>query len=106
MTRYLSPRDIDWPLLFIVMVITAAGIVQIYSATLDTDVHSAWWRQLIYVAGGLFLMWIALTIDYHTLAHHVPLFYIASIVLLLVTYLFGLSVFGSRRWIPVGGGLH
>jgi rod shape determining protein RodA len=106
MTRYLSPRDIDWPLLLIVLIISGVGIVQIYSATLETDVHSAWWRQLIYVAGGLILMWIAMTVDYHTLAHHVPLFYIASIILLLVTYMFGLSVFGSRRWIPVGGGLH
>jgi rod shape determining protein RodA len=106
MTRYLSPRDIDWPLLLIVLVISGAGIVQIYSATLDTDVHAAWWRQLIYLAGGLVLMWLALTVDYHTLAHHVPLLYAGSIILLLVTYVFGLSVFGSRRWIPVGGGLH
>jgi rod shape determining protein RodA len=106
MTRYLSPRDIDWPLLLIVLLISGAGIVQIYSATLDTDVHGAWWRQLIYVVGGLVLMWIVLAIDYHTLAHQVPLLYVASIVLLLITYLFGLSVFGSRRWIPVGGGLH
>ena len=30
----------------------------------------------------------------------------ASVILLLMTYLFGAAAFGSRRWIPVGGGLH
>ena len=106
MSRYLSHRDIDWTLLFIVLILSAAGVVQIYSATLGTDVHSAWWRQMIYVAGGLVLMWLMLLVDYHNLAQHVPLLYFSSVALLLVTYLFGAAAFGSRRWIPVGGGLH
>jgi rod shape determining protein RodA len=106
MSRYLSPRDIDWPLLMIVLAISGVGIVQIWSATLDTPVHSAWWRQVIFVSGGLVLMWLILTVDYHTISHHLPFLYIASVVLLLVTYIFGAAFFGSRRWIPVGGGLH
>ena len=106
MTRYLSPRDIDWTLLFIVLTICTVGVVQIYSATLGTDVHSAWWRQVVYIVGGIILMWVAVTVDYHTIAQHVPLLYVASIVALLVTFLFGAAFFGSRRWIPVGGGLH
>jgi rod shape determining protein RodA len=40
------------------------------------------------------------------MAQHVPLLYIASIGALLFTYLFGAAFFGSRRWIPVAGGLH
>ena len=54
MTRYLSLRDIDWPLLLITLVICAVGVLQIYSATLDTDYHGAWWKQILYVLGGLF----------------------------------------------------
>ena len=61
---------------------------------------------MIYVAGGLVLMWLMLMVDYHTLSQQVPLLYFASVLLLLVTYLFGAAAFGSRRWIPVGGGLH
>jgi rod shape determining protein RodA len=103
MSRYLSFRDIDWPLLFIVLIICAVGVLQIYSATIDTSFHSAWWKQILYVVCGLFLMWLALSVDYHSLTHWVPAMYIASVVALLGTVLMGSAIFGSKRWIPVPG---
>ncbi|MBZ5621817.1 MAG: rod shape-determining protein RodA [Acidobacteriia bacterium] len=104
--RHLSLRDIDWPLLLITMVISAVGVLQIYSATMDTDYHGAWWKQIVYVLGGLFLMWLILAVDYHALMHYVPMLFVGSVVALLGTYVIGESAFGSRRWIPLGGGLH
>jgi rod shape determining protein RodA len=106
MTRYLSVRDIDWTLLAIVLLICAVGVLQIYSATMDTSFHSAWWKQIGYVGGGLLLMWLILASDYHTLLHYVPMLYAGSVVALLGTYTLGESAFGSRRWIPLGGGFH
>ena len=106
MTRYLSLRDIDWPLLLITMLTCGVGVLQIYSATMDTDFHGAWWKQILYVIGGLFLMWLILAVDYHSLMHYVPMLYAGSVVALLGTYVIGESAFGSRRWIPLGGGLH
>ncbi len=107
MNRYLSARDMDWPLLLITLALCGVGVLQIYSATLDNpQYHSAWWRQIVYIAGGLLLMWLILAVDYHTLLHYVPSYYIISVVALAGTYLFGQSAFGSRRWIPLGGGLH
>ena len=41
MTRYLSPRDIDWTVLLIVLLICGVGVLQIYSATRETDYTSA-----------------------------------------------------------------
>ena len=105
MSGYLSIRDIDWTLLIIVLLICAVGVLQIYSATIDTGFHTAWWKQIVYVVGGLLLMWLAMRVDYHTLMHHVPLLYISSVVLLLATDLIGDTVFGSRRWIPLPGGV-
>jgi rod shape determining protein RodA len=104
--RHLSFRDIDWTLLLVVMIICGVGVVQIYSATLGTDSHSAWWKQILYILGGLFLMWIVLAVDYHSLLHHVPAMYILSVVALLGTYVLGESAFGSKRWIPLPGGIH
>jgi rod shape determining protein RodA len=60
--RYLSRRDIDWTLLVIVLLICGVGILQIYSVSHGSD-SSAWWRQILYILGGLFLMWLVLPSD-------------------------------------------
>jgi len=97
----LAPRDIDWTLLIIVLLICAVGILQIYSATLGTDAHSAWWRQIVWIAGGLVLMVLVIPSDYHGFLHHVPVMYIVGTVALLGTLAVGEQAFGSRRWIPI-----
>jgi rod shape determining protein RodA len=102
MSRSVAARDIDWTLLMITLLICAVGILQIYSATLGTDAHSAWWHQIVFIAGGLLLMWIVIPTDYNAFLHQVPVMYIAGTVALLGTLLVGQQAFGSRRWIPIG----
>src|SRR5262245_19453364 len=80
--RHLSLRDIDWPLLLITLVICGVGVLQIYSATMDTDYHGAWWRQILFVVGGLFLMWLIMAVDYHSLMNYVPMLFVGSVVAL------------------------
>ena len=46
MPRYLSLRDIDWPLLAITLIICGLGVLQIFSATHDTKWEDAWWKQI------------------------------------------------------------
>jgi rod shape determining protein RodA len=106
MARYLSIRDIDWTLVLITLLICAVGVLQIYSATIDTGFHSAWWKQVLYVCFGVFLMWLVLAVDYHTLLHYVPAMYATSVIGLAGVLLAGDKVFGSRRWIPMPGGFH
>jgi rod shape determining protein RodA len=106
MSRYFSPRDIDWTILIIAMLLSAVGVLQIYSATRDTDYQTAWSKQLLYVLGGLVLMWIMLAFEYHSLLHYVPMLYLLSVLALLLTYLVGEKAYGSRRWIPLGWGIH
>jgi rod shape determining protein RodA len=106
MAHYRTFRDLDWPLLILSLSICALGILQIYSATHDTVWREAWWKQLLWVAAGLFLMWLATSIDYHTLLGQVPLFYGVSILTLVAVFLVGKQAFGSRRWIPLFGGFH
>jgi rod shape determining protein RodA len=106
MSRYLSLRDIDWWLLAIALVICIVGVVQIYSATLDTSSHDDWWKQVFDIVTGLGLMWLALKIDYHSLLRYVPVLYLVSVAVLLATYVAGEAAFGSTRWIPLPGGFH
>lgn len=103
MAHYRSFRDFDWPLLLIVLTICGLGVLQIYSATHDTKWNDAWWKQLIWIGLGLVAMWLATTIDYHSLLGQVPLLYSISVVALLATVALGTYVFGGRRWIKAAG---
>jgi rod shape determining protein RodA len=106
MSGYLSVRDIDWGMVFISILICALGVVQIFSATHGTIWQDSWWRQIIWVAAGLLLMWITAQIDYHSLMSHVTLLYVLSVVLLTAVLLVGKQAFGSTRWIPLAPGFH
>lgn len=103
MAHYRSFRDFDWALLIITIMICGVGVLQIFSATHDTPVwHDVWWKQIVWVGAGLVLMWIAASIDYHTLLGQVPIMYGALVILLAATFVIGRTIFGSRRWIPIG----
>jgi rod shape determining protein RodA len=103
MARYRSFRDFDWPLLAVALIICALGVLQIYSATHDTRWQDAWWKQIIWIAVAMGLMWIVSSIDYHTLLAQVPLMYGLSIGSLIAVLAVGRLVFGSRRWIHILG---
>jgi rod shape determining protein RodA len=101
---YRSLRDLDWPLLIVTLALCGLGILQIYSATNATPRWAdAWWKQIIWIISGLLMMWVTSMIDYHALLERVPYFYIGSVVLLLLTIFLGNKVFGSTRWIGIGG---
>ena len=53
-----SVRDFDWWLLAISLVLCAVGVLQIYSATLDSKWQGAWWKQLIWIVISLVAMWL------------------------------------------------
>jgi len=103
MARYRSFRDLDWSLLIITLIISALGVLQIFSATHDTKWRDAWWKQIIWIVIALGIMWLITSIDYHTLLGQVPLIYITAITILVTTAVVGKRVFGSRRWISLGG---
>jgi rod shape determining protein RodA len=96
-------RGIDWYLLALTLMLSALGILQIYSATHGTKWQDAWWKQVVFVTAGLVLMWVMSQIDYHALVSHVFPLYGAAVLLLLVTMLVGSRVFGSTRWIGIAG---
>src|SRR6185436_12686629 len=94
-----SLRDSDWSMLLAALMITAIGILQIYSATHQTaSWQGAWWRQALYVGTGIVLLWVLSHADYHTLLSHAPIYYGVAVVLLLVVLLVGQTVSGGQRW--------
>lgn len=105
-SSYRSLRDFDWPLIVITLTLCGLGVLQIYSATLDTVWQDAWWKQVLNVALGLAAFLVMTRVNYHTLLGHVPWLYLGSMALLGLTFFVGRTVFGSRRWIPLVGGFH
>ncbi len=106
MARYFSLRDIDWTMVIVALVLCGIGVLQIFSATLDTGAQGVWWKQLLYILAGIVLMWIALNIDYHSVLRYVPMLYLASVAGLLLTFVIGQATMGGQRWIPLPGGFH
>jgi rod shape determining protein RodA len=104
--RYISFRDFDWVLLGFVLAICAAGILEIYSATVGTKFAGAHLRQVYWILGGVFVMFIVSRINYHVLLDQVPWMYVISVAALMSVLLFGQRYLGARRWIKIGGGIH
>jgi rod shape determining protein RodA len=104
--RFARVKDFDWTMFFIVMIICGLGVLQIFSATHDTIWQGSWWKQILYVAAGLVLAWVATNIDYHSLMGQVYPLYLASVALLAAVLLIGKSAFGSTRWIALPAGIH
>jgi rod shape determining protein RodA len=100
---YRTLRDLDWPLVIVTLAICTLGILQIYSATLATKWDDAWWKQIVWVASGVVMMWVVSVIDYHFLLGRIFYLYAAAVALLITTALVGNKAFGSTRWIRVGG---
>jgi rod shape determining protein RodA len=103
MTSHHTVRDLDWPLLTITLLICGLGILQIFSATRQTVWEDAWWKQMMWIAGGLLLMWIVAQIDYHTLIGQAFPFYFISVAGLVLVLMIGRTAFGARRWIELPG---
>ena len=105
MTGQHSARDFDWVLIGLALAISVLGVIEIYSATQNTEWHNAHLRQMMWVAIGLLLMWMVSTVDYNWWVEHVPAFYVVSLVLLLVVAIFGHIGGGARRWLLLPGGV-
>ena len=106
MARFVSFRDFDWTLLFLVLTICALGVFEIHSATLHSKFAGAHIRQVYWILGGMVAMFALSVVNYHVLLERVHWMYIASVASLMMVLLFGQTYLGARRWIRLPGGQH
>jgi len=102
MSRYISYRDFDWVLLALVLLICSLGVVEIYSATLNTKFAGVHIKQVYWILGGVALMFVVSVLSYQALLERVPLLYLISIASLLAVEVFGKKYLGARRWVQIG----
>lgn len=103
-------RHFDYILLFLCMILTAYGLVLIYSGTrtpFDTGgiseaLQGPMGRQLVFAGLGLVLCVAVSRMDYRFLAQGSVGMYLGLVGLLVFVFTVGEQIYGSRRWIDLG----
>ncbi|AJE02862.1 rod shape-determining protein RodA [Geobacter pickeringii] len=96
--------NFDWTLLGIVLVVCAAGVVNIYSASASYAVAGTpfFVKQLYWIVAGLFLVVVVCSLDYHLLEDVSYWFYGLLCFLLLIVLVVGKTSMGATRWLHLG----
>jgi len=97
----------NWGLLALTLVISAIGIMNLYSASGiriedGISVASYYQRQIIWCGAGVLIMLICLCFNYRRLEALALPAYIVSVLLLLSVPVVGVVIMGARRWISFG----
>jgi len=102
-----SLRNFDWPLLAIVLLLCAIGILNIYSAGYNYAAAEKqlpfYIKQMQWMLLGLIAMTIAYFIDYRFITKGAYLIYGICIVCLVLVHFVGYTARGSQRWLSLGG---
>uniref|UniRef100_A0A7C1JXZ4 Rod shape-determining protein RodA n=1 Tax=Caldilinea aerophila TaxID=133453 RepID=A0A7C1JXZ4_9CHLR len=99
-------RHFDWPLLLVVLLLSAIGVAVIYSATRNSpDLVDYWQRQVNFILIGLGVLFFVAMLDYRQLSLLAIPAFLTFVASLVVVYFVGEAQGGSRSWINVGGTL-
>ncbi|HYK01491.1 MAG TPA: rod shape-determining protein RodA [Thermoanaerobaculia bacterium] len=98
-----TPR-VDLNFIGTAIVLAMIGCLLVYSATFFNEPGlGTFKRQMLWVAIGLILVVIILTVDYHVLFDIAPILYGIGIVLLIYLLLWGQLTANVKSWIRIGG---
>ena len=94
--------QVNWSLVFLILVIGGVGIAMLYSAG---GGHMDPWasRQLVRFAAGVMGMFVIALIDIRFWLRYAYLIYGAALLLLIGVEIIGTIGMGAQRWIRVGG---
>ena len=92
--------SIDWPLMLILLLLAAVGMVVMHSAVGSTDARFADQARNFYVA--LIAMWIVAVTPPHLILKLAVPFYVLGILLLLAVMFVGETSKGATRWLNLG----
>jgi rod shape determining protein RodA len=105
----MTRNRLDRPLLVIVALLLAFGILMVYSAgqtDVRTPANGAWVRQLVWAGVALVAGTVIFKINFRILEWAAPGIYALGIALLVLVLLVGTgagSAAGSKSWLAVGG---
>jgi rod shape determining protein RodA len=95
--------NLPWGMVLLVFAIAGIGLAAVYSATYTAHGPSPlFFKQVIWIAIGIIIMFLMLIPDYHTIGRYAYIFYAGSILLLLLVMVFGRTGMGAQRWLAIG----
>jgi rod shape determining protein RodA len=97
--------NFSWWFLFMVLFLSAVGVLVIYSANHgrpEEYFRSLYIKQIYWILYGLVALCIALIVDYRVLSRHAYLIYFITLMGLVYVLIYGTVISGSRRWIHIG----
>jgi len=97
-------KKLDWVLVISVFILVLIGLLSIFSTSFIED-KSFFYKQLIFIIAGFFLMFFLANIDYRIFRNHPRLllaFYAASILLLAGVLILGREIRGAASWFRLG----
>lgn len=111
--QQLARGPVDLPFLMLVLMLTAIGVIAMFSASYasayyETKNHNATYyfvRQALFAVGGILVMWLISRIDYQTFRWVSVFILLFSIILLILVKVPGIGVTrnGANRWIKLPG---
>ncbi|MFU8855725.1 MAG: rod shape-determining protein RodA [Deferrisomatales bacterium] len=104
MSRRTWTAQIDYGLLALVLLLSAMGLVVLWSAGHGPEGEVAGYaaRQVRWMAVGIAAMLAALALDYRHLERWAAHIYLIHLALLVAVLLTGQASMGAQRWLPVG----
>lgn len=101
--RVALSRRFDWTLLVLALVLSVFGIIMVASALSGNEIYKDYpWRQALFLAVGIVLMFVAAAVDYRlltSLAYPIYIFFLGALVVIKVI---GTVAGGAQRWLTVG----
>lgn len=94
-------KGIYWPIVFLTILLTAMGVITIYSASFRGGVDFAS-KQFFWCFIGLAIFFMTISVGYRSFLNLSYVFYVVTIALLLWVLVLGEARSGAQRWIMLG----
>ncbi len=95
---------LDWLLLAPMLLLLASGLIAIYSLSFGGEASGLnfYNRQLIFLVLSLIIFFVVSSIDYGIWKNYAGIFYLGSILLLLLVFIIGKTTNGAVSWFRLG----
>jgi rod shape determining protein RodA len=96
--------NFEWPLIMMVLITAALGVVNLYSAAGPSSLTGApiWLKQIYWLAVGLGVMTAIVLVNYKFFESTAFVLYGLALCLLILVLFIGRTVAGSQRWLTFG----